>query len=106
MRWCAATSSSSNESRRSGGAADLLFERAEGDLEGVDGIRVRDDVVCALQHRHLVDAERRARQPLGQFRAGAGDPYRHVQELPALAEHLRNRAIEAIPVDDVGAAEL
>ena len=46
IRWCAATSSSSSESRRSGGAADLLFERDERELEGVDGIGVRDDVVA------------------------------------------------------------
>ena len=45
----------------------------------------------ALEHRHLVGGQRRAREPLRQPGAGAGDGDRHVDEAPALAEHLRDR---------------
>ena len=45
-------------------AAELLVERDEREAEGVDRVRVRDDVVAGLEHLQLVARHRRLRQPL------------------------------------------
>ena len=64
--------------RHDDGAAQLLVERDERQLEDLDRARIGDDVVAELEHRQLVARHRRARQPLGQrrLRAHAARPAR------------------------------
>ena len=85
--------------RRRGGAA-LRAGRA-----GAGRCRrhpIRDDVVGALEHRHLVDGQRRAGKPLGEPRAGARDADRDVQQAAALPEHPGDRQVELVPVTTSG----
>src|SRR4029077_16537324 len=111
IRWWAATRSSRSESRcgscaGSGGAAELLFERDERELEGVGGIGVRDDVVTGFDHRDLVGGQRSAGGPLRELSAHPRERARYVQQLAPLAEHLGDRLVELVPRHDVRAADL
>src|SRR5581483_11428942 len=106
MRWFAATSSSRSESRALGCAPDLLGEGDGWESEGLDGIVVGGDVVAGLEHCELVGRQRRARSPLREQCAGARERRRNVSDAAALAELFRDRQVELVPGDDVGAAEV
>src|SRR3954467_2560693 len=69
-----------------GGAAQLLVERDERQLERLDRVGRPDDVVAEAEHRQLVARHGCAGQPLEQRRLELHDAERHVHRRTACAE--------------------
>src|SRR5436190_5031500 len=86
----------------------LFVERRQGQLERLDGIVVRDDVVAVLEHRQQVAGERDvAGQALGDAGVEPHQPDRHVEGRPAPdADRGPQTLPELVPADDLGSAEL
>ncbi len=86
--------------------SELLVERDEREAEGVDRVRVRDDVVAGREHLQLVARHRWLREELEHGRLRAHQPERQVDAGPTGPLRLLQARPELVPGDRVRAAEL
>ena len=108
-RWNTTRIRSPWESAVSGGQSALRIcssSGTSGSRNVVDRIRRGGDVVGPLEHRHLVGRERRARDPLGEARAAAGDGRPGRGRAAAASRAPSRSGGRARPAHAVGAAEL
>src|SRR4051812_7097255 len=78
-------------------AAELLVQRHERNLEGLDRVGIHDDVVSELEHRQLVSRDRREGKPLRQRCLDAQHGDRDVNRWAVDAQHPLEPVPELVP---------